>query len=202
MNSPPNDAPSAAPLPPGEMIAPTSQFLRQAEAESGVKASACYGCKKCSNGCPVTFAMDLHPYQVVRYVQLGLPEKLKDSKTIWVCAACQTCLTRCPNEVDLPRLMDWLKETVVQESRPVAEKNTLLIHQLFLREIKARGRIFEGSMMTRYYFKSGEMFGPEAIKYGLLGLEMFKRGRLKLLPSGNKDRAWLKALFGGQRRAK
>jgi heterodisulfide reductase subunit C len=186
------DAPSA-----DQMIVPTSDFMRRVEAESGVKVSACYGCKKCSNGCPVTFAMDFHPYQVVRYVQLGLPERLEGSRTIWVCASCQTCLTRCPNEVDLPRLMDYLKETVVKRNLPVEEKRTKLFHRLFLREVKARGRVFEGSLMTRYLLQTGGAFGPEAFKNAKLGLAMFKRGRMKLLPAGTKDRRWLKGVFAG-----
>ncbi len=187
--------PEAATPPLDQMIVPTSEFLRRVEAESGVKAGACYGCKRCSNGCPVTFAMDYHPYQVVRYVQLGLPERLENSRTIWVCASCQTCLTRCPNEVDLPRLMDYLKETVVKRKLPVEEKRTKLFHRLFLREIKARGRVFEGSLMTRYLIQSGAMFGPEAMANAKLGLAMFKRGRMKLLPAGTKDRRWLKGVF-------
>ncbi len=181
-----------------EAIRPDGRFLRQAEAQSGVGIGACYGCKKCSNGCPLTFAMDLHPYQVVRLVQLGQVERLKDCATIWVCASCQTCLTRCPNQVDLPRFMDWLKETVAREGRPISERRTLLFHRLFLREVAARGRVFEGSLMARYMLKSGGAFGPAAMQNARLGLAMFKRGRLKLLPAGTKDRSWLKGLFGGR----
>lgn len=182
--------------PVGEPIRPSSDFLKKAEAESGVNISACYGCKKCSNGCPLTFAMDYHPYQVVRYVQFGLVEKLKNSDTIWVCSACQTCVTRCPNDVDLPRMMDYLKETVAKEKRSITQKKTLIFHQSFLREIKARGRIFETGLMTRYMLKSGEFLNPSmAIKHGLLGVAMLRRGRLPFLPRGTKDKKWLKELF-------
>ena len=176
-------------------LRPQSDFAGQAQEDSGVNLMACYGCKKCSNGCPVTFAMDYHPYQVVRYVQYGLVEKLKDSRTIWVCSACQTCLTRCPNDVDLPRLMDWLKETVVNEGRPPTEKNTKIFHEAFLREVRSRGRVFEGGLMTRYLFKTGAMFGPEAFKYALTGWTMLSRGRMKLVPHGTTDRSWLKEVF-------
>jgi heterodisulfide reductase subunit C len=181
--------------PPGQAIRPHSRFMEKAEAKSGVNIGSCYGCKKCSNGCPLTFAMDLHPYQVVRYAQLGLVERLEDCRTIWVCAACQTCLTRCPNEVDLPRFMDYLKETVVKKGGTVEEERVLLFHQSFLKEVRRWGRVFEGGLMTRYLLKSGGAFGPEALKNARLGLTMFKKGRLKLLPTRIKDRAWLKALF-------
>jgi len=138
-----------------EAIRPSSDFLKKAEAESGVNISACYGCKKCSNGCPVRFAMDFHPYQVIRYVQFGQADKLKDCETIWVCSSCQTCVTRCPNDVDIPRLMDYLKETVAKEGRRIRQKRVLQFHQIFLHEIKTRGRIFEVSMITRQMLKSG-----------------------------------------------
>jgi len=184
-----------------EAVRPSSDFLKKAEAESGVNISACYGCKKCSNGCPVRFAMDLHPYQVVRLVQLGQVERLKDCETIWVCSSCQTCVTRCPNDVDIPRLMDYLKETVAREGRAVRQKRVLDFHRIFLREIKSRGRIFEASMMTRQMLKSGDFMSPQkTIKNARLGLAMFRRGRLRLLPEGVKDRKWLKELFREERK--
>jgi heterodisulfide reductase subunit C2 len=176
-------------------ISPQGEFLRWAEAQSGVSLGACYGCKKCSNGCPLSFAMDLHPYQVVRLAQLGQVERLRQCRTIWVCSACQTCLTRCPNQVDLPRFMDWLKETVAKAGQSVEQERTLLFHRLFLAEVGARGRVFEGSLMTRYLIKTGGALGPEALANARLGWAMFKRGRLKLLPAGTKNRRWLKALF-------
>jgi heterodisulfide reductase subunit C len=194
------DQPTPAPPDPWKQaIQPDSRFLAQAEAAGGPGLSACYGCKKCSNGCPLTFAMDLHPYQVVRLAQLGQVERLKTCRTIWVCSACQTCLTRCPNEVDLPRFMDWLKETVAKEGRTVEQRRTLLFHRQFLKEVSRHGRVFEGSLMASYMLKSGGALGPEALANAKLGLEMLIRGRLKLTPSTIKDRRWLKALFKGRK---
>ena len=176
-------------------MSPQPDILREVEETCGVNVSACYGCKKCSNGCPLTFAMDMHPYQVVRYVQLGWLDRLKDCHTIWVCSACQTCVTRCPNDVDLPRLMDFLKERVVRENRPAAEDRVRLFHELFLKEVKARGRVFEGGLMMNYLVRSGGMFGPEAFQNARLGLAMLRRGRLKFLPGRTRDSAWLKELL-------
>jgi heterodisulfide reductase subunit C len=53
--------------------------------------------------------MDLLPSQVIRLAQLGMEEVL-ESRTIWVCASCLTCVSRCPKGVDLPRLMEALRE--------------------------------------------------------------------------------------------
>lgn len=178
-------------------LTPDDAFLRQVEAACGVAAGACYGCKKCTNGCPLTFAMDLMPYQVVRYVQLGQTDRLLGCRTVWVCASCQTCVTRCPNEVDLPRLMDFLKEITPADQVPPEEARTRLFHRLFLNDVLGRGRVFEGGLMTRYLLATGGAFGPEALANARLGWFMLKKGRMKLLPAGIKDRAWLKALKSG-----
>lgn len=184
-----------APPSPLAAILPDGELMRRAQAECGVALGACYNCKKCSNGCPLTFAMDLHPYQVARLAQLGQIAELRACRTIWLCASCQTCLTRCPNQVDLPRFMDWLKEILALEDASTPEPRTLLFHRLFLREVARRGRVFEGSLMGRYLLAGGGLLGPEAKRNAVLGLAMFRRGRLKLTPSGIRGRRWLKGLF-------
>jgi heterodisulfide reductase subunit C len=177
-----------------DALRPNGELLKRIEAIGGLEAAACYGCKKCSNGCPLSFAMDLHPYQVVRYVQLGQWERLKACHTIWICASCHTCVTRCPNQVDLPRLMDHLKQMVIAEGAPVSESRTLLFHRLFLDEVLKRGRVFEGALMGRYVLKTSGPFGRDAKQNAVLGWQMLKRGRISLLPKGTKDRRWLKSL--------
>ncbi|HEC34554.1 MAG TPA: 4Fe-4S dicluster domain-containing protein [Chloroflexi bacterium] len=86
-----------------------SKFVRDVEEISGQDLLACNQCGKCSAGCPVAAAMDLLPSQAIRLAQLGMEEVLQ-SRTIWVCASCLTCVTRCPKGVDLPRLMEALRE--------------------------------------------------------------------------------------------
>jgi len=84
-------------------------FVRQVEEISGQNLLACNQCGKCSAGCPVVAAMDILPSQVIRMAQLGMEEVL-ESNTIWICASCLTCATRCPKGVDVPRLMEALRQ--------------------------------------------------------------------------------------------
>jgi heterodisulfide reductase subunit C len=86
-----------------------SEALRSIEEMSGQKALSCYQCGKCSAGCPMSFAMDLLPNQIIRLVQLGLWEEALAAKTIWICASCFTCYARCPRGVDLSRVMEALR---------------------------------------------------------------------------------------------
>lgn len=91
-----------------------SELVRQVEELSGQDLLACYQCGKCAAGCPVAFAMDLLPSQVIRLAQLGQIEELLETQTIWLCAACQTCTTRCPKGVDLARIMEALRELALR----------------------------------------------------------------------------------------
>lgn len=174
-------------------------FLEEVEGGSGVKVSACYQCRKCTNGCPVTFAMDLVPDQVMRYIQLGLRRPVLDSATIWVCAACETCTTRCPNEVDIAGAMDFLKQTVVRTRGVAREKKVLAFHEVFLNDIRKRGRVFEAGLMQSYLLKSGEAFSKlkdlSILEEMRLGWTMYRKGRLNLLPHGIKGKGEVKALF-------
>jgi heterodisulfide reductase subunit C len=176
-----------------------TRFLDELEARSGIKVSACFQCRKCTNGCPVTFAMDLYPDQIMRYIQLGLKAEVLASATIWVCASCETCTTRCPNEIDIAGVMDHLKQTLVETKGRPREAKVLAFHRVFLEDIRKRGRIFETGMMQNYLLKSGEFFTKmkdfSILDEMRLGWTMYRKGRLNLLPKSIKDRQEVKNLF-------
>jgi heterodisulfide reductase subunit C2 len=176
-----------------------SNFLAEVEQLSGIKVSACFQCRKCTNGCPVTFAMDIYPDQVMRYIHLGLKERLQGCATIWVCASCETCTTRCPNEIDIAGVMDFLKQTVVREKAQAREKKILAFHRVFLEDIRKRGRIFEAGLMQNYLLKSGEWIKKlkdrTLIDEMRLGWTLARKGRLNFLPKKIKGMAEIKELF-------
>ena len=180
-----------------------SDFLVEVEEKSGVKVSACYQCRKCTNGCPVTFAMDLYPDQVMRYIQLGLRKEILGSSTIWVCASCETCTTRCPNEVDIARVMDYLKQTIVRKKAKAAERKVLTFHRVFLDSVRKRGRVFETGLMQNYLLKSGELIhklkNQTLMEEMRLGWTMVRKGRLNLLPRKIKGKNEIKKMFENRR---
>ena len=83
--------------------------------EKGIHVQDCYQCQKCSAGCPVVFAMDYKPNQIMQMVSLGMKERVLNCKTIWVCASCYTCSTRCPNDIDIAGVMDRLRQAALRE---------------------------------------------------------------------------------------
>jgi heterodisulfide reductase subunit C len=169
-----------------------SQFLNEVEAAMGRPISACYQCRKCSVGCPVSYTMDLLPHQVIRLVQFGQKERVLNAATPWICAACETCTTRCPNEIDIAGVMDHLKNLAFAEGRSIPESNVLTFHRAFLSVIRKRGRIFEADLLPRYMLKSGEvrrmMADGTLIDEIKLGLTLLKKGRMKMLPPRIKGR--------------
>jgi heterodisulfide reductase subunit C2 len=105
------------------------EFVTQVERISGESLLACNQCGKCSAGCPVAFSMDLLPNQIIRLAQLGITEVL-DSPTIWTCAACLTCVSRCPKGIDLPRVMEALRVMKMQKDGSRMNEQDLLPENL------------------------------------------------------------------------
>lgn len=101
-------------LDPGMLHGP---FVQDIQAISGQNLMDCYQCGRCSAGCPMVEDMDVLPNVVIRLAQLGLTEVM-GSKTPWVCAACMTCQARCPKGVDLPRIMEALRQMATRTTLP------------------------------------------------------------------------------------
>ncbi len=146
----------------------------------------CYQCYKCSAGCPVCFAMDLQPHQVIRAVLFMQRERVLSSRTIWLCASCETCTTRCPNEINIAKVMDTLRHLQQASGNQSRESKIPIFHNAFLASIKKSGRVHELSMIRDYSLNSGDF--REKLKTGgwrndvKLGIKMFLRGKLKILP--------------------
>ena len=184
---------------PESLITPDHTWLVEVEKSSGVKVSACYQCKKCSSGCPVTFAMDYLPNQIIHMIQMGLKDEVLKSATIWVCASCETCTTRCPNDIDIAKIMDTLRMMSLTSGLKIGEKKVPIFHDAFLSSIKSKGRVYELGMIGQYSLKCGDTI--DKLKSGSLmdevrlGWQMFKKGKLKLFPQKIKRRGEIKKLF-------
>jgi heterodisulfide reductase subunit B len=153
----------------------TTQPLAQIVAEHiGENAYLCYQCVKCTSGCPLAEYMDLNPNQVMRALQLG-DESVLESNTIWICASCQTCTTRCPQGIDIAAIMDELrieaKRRGIKPVIPAVDK----FGRLFLMDVKLMGRLHEVGLMAGLNLVTGKLF-----KDMDLAVEMLKRNKLHI----------------------
>lgn len=165
-------------------------MLEEVEQKAHTKTSSCFQCLKCSNGCPLSYEMDYLPAQIIRMVNLGMREEVLKCKTIWVCASCETCTTRCPNDIDIAHVMDTLRQMSLREGKAESEENLRRFHEAFLSAIKTWGRVHELQMIGTYKLKTLRFMEDADI-----GLEMFKRGKIKLVPEPIKGRKAVKKIF-------
>lgn len=157
---------------------------------NGVPIQCCYHCRKCTAGCPLAFAMEYNPNKVIKMIQMGRKQEVLNSSSIWLCVSCETCITRCPNEVDIARMMDVLRQTAIESGVGAKEKNILKFHEAFLSNIRLGGRINEPIMMVQYKLKSGDYFSDMA-----MGLGMFMKGKLSPFSPKTKDMKAVRRLF-------
>lgn len=167
-----------------------SPFLGVVNQRSGQVIQLCYHCHKCTAGCPVAFAMDYGPDRLLRMIQFGLKEQVLCSSDIWICASCETCGTRCPNEIDIARVMDALRQMAVEEGLPTKERNVPLFHNLFLSIVKRLGRMHEASLMGLYKPLSRDLFSDIP-----MGLKMILKGKIPLLPHRIKGSDEVEKIF-------
>ncbi|MEW5946846.1 MAG: 4Fe-4S dicluster domain-containing protein [bacterium] len=129
-------------------------FARRVRRLGVPNLSRCYQCLRCAAGCPLASAMDYTPSQIMRMATLGMKEEILDSSTIWLCASCMTCTTRCPMEIDVAGVMDALKELALEEGRGAAQKNVRDFHRIFMNIVRARGRMLEPLLLGHYKLRT------------------------------------------------
>lgn len=164
-----------------------TDLAREIRERSNENVFLCYQCKKCTAGCPVAAYFDLTPHQVLRACQFGQADLVLHSRTISICAACETCSTRCPQGIDIARIMDEL-EIIAQEMNIKSKAPTVpMFYKSANRGINWFGRMWELGLMAELYireFFAGEFDFKQLFKYDLMtAIKMFRSGKLKLLPS-------------------
>lgn len=160
----------------------------------GVSLARCYQCGKCSAGCPVSSDMDFPPSLLIRKLQTGLPEHEEEvlrSKSIWYCLTCEMCISRCPMEVDIPPMMDYLRsESLRLKKANPAAKNIIKFHKAFLDSIEQTGRLYEMGLIVDYKARALNLTQDVA-----LAPSMFAKGKLKIMPELIKNRKNIKQIF-------
>ena len=78
--------------------------------EFGVKdAATCFNCGNCTAVCNLSEEDTPFPRKVIRYLQLGLKDKIKQSPEPWLCYYCGDCSETCPREADPGEVMMGLR---------------------------------------------------------------------------------------------
>lgn len=165
-------------------------FIDQVESICNANITRCWHCLSCSGGCPLAQDMDYPPNVIVRMIQFGMKEEVLSSSTIWLCVGCNTCSTECPNLVDMAAIMDALRQIAILEGTTISEPHILSFHNAVVDSISRYGRTHKLEIMMRYKLSEKDFFSDMN-----LGLKMFTKRKLDLLPSKVKDKKAIHSLF-------
>jgi heterodisulfide reductase subunit C len=164
-------------------------FADEVARESGENPLLCYQCGNCTAGCPYTPFFDFPVSQIMRLIQTDQRETVLSSRSIWLCATCETCSSRCPCEIDVAHIVDCLRNIAFREHRHT-EKDIESFYEAFLGSLKGHGRIFELGILIRYKIVSGHLLGDAG-----LGPPVMLKGLMHLLPSTIKGRDEVMKIF-------
>lgn len=173
-----------------ENLINNENLIKKIEKQSNVKINDCYQCGKCTGGCPVASFMEHSPRQIMRLLQLGMVDDALNSNSIWLCAACHTCSSRCPKEIELSKIMDSLKFISKSQGYKAKEKDVALFHDVFLESINNNGRLHEVELILKNNLKS-----LKPLKDAEKGPGMFMQGKIKILPHKLKGSSEIKKIF-------
>jgi len=153
-------------------------FLEQTKViPGGEKIKACLQCATCSGSCPVAYAMDITPRELIALFRAGEIETILNSRTIWLCASCYTCQSRCPAGIKVTDIIYALKRTAMERKDLMKKYSVNKLSNSFIKSIYKAGRLNEARLLTRYFIKTGFW---KAFSFIPLGFTLLKKHRLSL----------------------
>lgn len=156
----------------------SSSFGELVKKVSGINVDLCFQCGKCASGCPISFAMDYTPTQLLHAIQLGLRDEVLNSRTIWLCSSCQTCTTRCPQDVDLAEVMDTVRIIAQRQKTVPSVPGVPAFYRNSVSNIRIFGRTYELGLMASLKL-STRNFSQDM----RLGMKMLRKGKFSIFPS-------------------
>ena len=176
-------------------ISPSFDLVSKINGLSHQTVELCYHCHKCTAGCPVVENMEFGPDRILRMLSLGEKDAVLKSRDIWLCAGCFACATRCPNAIEIPAVMDALRQMAVSQGYPARERDALLFHRLFMGVVRVFGRSHEAFLLGLFKVLS---HAPLMNDVGA-GIGLFLRGKVPLLPDRMPDAPKVRRLFKGSK---
>ncbi len=155
-------------------------FLEQIEAvPAGERLKRCIQCGTCTGSCPVSYAMDISPRQLLALFRAGEMETIMSSRTIWICASCYACTTRCPSGIKITDLIYALKRTAMERNVVSTAPQVQRLAQIFTGTLAKYGRLHEGTLIRKYYLRTNPLKFFDLIP---LARKMLRTRRIALFP--------------------
>ncbi len=174
-----------------------SDLAQLIQEELGQNVYLCYQCVKCTSGCPVGKYFDWQPNQIMRAVQLGQEDIALEAQTPWLCACCQVCTTRCPQDLDIAAIMDFLTREALNRGidPPVQEVDNM--NKAFLREVRLWGRSYELGLIAELKLRN---IRTHPITEDLdMGIKMIAKNKFPFFPTLTRPPRKVKPIPGASK---
>jgi len=149
------------------------------ETPGGKQVVHCLQCGSCGGSCPNGPDMDYTPRTLFALINAGQRDRVLKSNTMWCCVSCYSCTSRCPQNIPITDIMYALKRISLREGLAHGTDAPALA-RTFTGLLDRYGRSFEFGLASRYYLFNKPL---SMLRMGPLGLSMFTRGRMSLVPT-------------------
>ncbi|MDO8886267.1 4Fe-4S dicluster domain-containing protein [Candidatus Oleimmundimicrobium sp.] len=165
-------------------------FAEQIKNECGENVYSCYQCKKCTLGCPTAYAMRYKPHQLIEAIQLGQKDLVLKDQSIWLCLSCQTCMARCPQNLDFVKVADAARIIAQREGFKIPVPEIAAFNSSFLSLVERFGRIYEIGLVMLIKLKTKQIMKDMA-----MGLPLFFKGKFSFLPHKVENISAVRRIF-------
>jgi heterodisulfide reductase subunit C len=157
----------------------------------GGRIAHCLQCGSCGGSCPSGADMQFTPRTLFALINADQRQQVLSANTMWCCVSCYLCTTRCPQEIPITEIMYALKRLAIRDR---LAKNTPApaLAKTFTDLVERYGRSYEFGIATLYLALNKPL---SALKMGPMGLSMFTKGRLNVLPAKIRNVDQLRAII-------
>lgn len=145
----------------------------------GEKIKGCIQCGTCGASCPTSWAMDYTPREIIASLRAGMLDKVLKSNTMWLCTSCYLCTVRCPAGIKFTDFMFELKRLAIEYGLET-HQGTPVLAKTFVELATKHGRIPEAKLIAKYKMQTGMTKPWKLLSFAMLGLSLYRRGRLPL----------------------
>ncbi len=151
----------------------------------------CIQCGTCGGSCPSADVMDHTPRQLFAMIRAGDRDEVLKSNTPWYCAACYTCMVRCPQQVRVTDLMYTLKRmsTAAGLGHDTVAPD---FSRVFTQWVERSGRAFDLGVMIQHRLLHDPL---GAVGLADVAVGLISKGRMSFVPESIQDVARFKRIL-------
>lgn len=150
----------------------------------------CIQCGTCSGSCPTSYLMEDSPRGLICKIRAGLRKEVLKSPDIWLCTSCYLCYVRCPRGIKVTDVMYALKQLSSKEKFSSHWRGYHLARS-FMKVVNNYGRNSETELLLRFFLRTNPI---GLIRNAFVGLNLFLKGRMPLLPHRVKNLRQFRAI--------